>query len=309
MSNAYERITNQIIELMESEGLVPWRKTWKGSTQDMARSMATGKLYNGSNAWWLTMVQQMNGYESAYWGTYKQIKAQGGQVRKGQKSSIAVYWNFIEKVDAATGEEKKIPLLKTFLVFNASQADWQDGMPEKFGMEPEAELTWDGMTSNEIASELLEGYTGREGIEVIDGGGRAFYRPASDQIGLPRRDAFEGEGEYFSTAFHEVAHSTGAEHRLNRPGVTDYDGFGSHQYSEEELVAEFASAFLCAEAGIEDTRENSASYIKSWAKVLKGDPKLIIRASGKAAKAAEYAKNGKVEEVSKKDEVVLSFRR
>lgn len=288
-ASAYEKITEAVIALMESDGLAPWRKTWKGTKADGPRSMATGKLYQGSNAWWLAMLQSFKGYGSPVWGTYKQIRAQGGQVRKGESSATAVYWNFIEKEDK-NGNEKKIPLLRMFPIFNATQADWPEGIPSKFDAEEEeAPSEWSGLPSNEAADAICSAYVdATNGPSFRNGGDRAFYSPELDGVCVPKPAAFTGEGEYWSTVFHELGHSTGHADRLNRPGVADFDEFGSHQYSEEELVAEFTSCFLAAETGIVDTRENSAAYLKHWATKLRADPKLLIRASGRAAKAAAW---------------------
>ena len=93
---------------------------------------------------------------------------------------------------------------------------------------------------------------------------------------------------YYSVLFHELAHSTGHASRLNRKEVTDPIAFGSHDYSLEEMVAELTAAFLCAEAGIDNTVENSAAYIAEWHKVLSADPKLFWIAAGRAQKAADY---------------------
>ena len=290
-NDAYQTITDSVISLMESSDLAPWRKTWKGSTCDGARSMATGKLYQGSNALWLTLLNNCAGYSTSYWGTYRQISALGGQVRKGEKSACAVYWKFLERTDER-GNEQKIPMLRTFSIFNADQADWPEGIPTKFDAEIAAEESeWDGMTSNEIAQAIADGYL-EGGPALTHGGSSACYLPTLDKVRMPKAADFVGEGEYYSTLFHELGHSTGHSSRLARPGVVDFDRFGSHQYSEEELVAEFTACYLSTEAGIVDTRANSAAYLKSWAKVLKADPKMLIRAAGRAAKAADLIKAG-----------------
>jgi len=95
-----------------------------------------------------------------------------------------------------------------------------------------------------------------------DGGDKAYYMPLTDSIHLPPRNSFDSSGEYYSTVFHELTHSTGHENRLNRPTLTEVVPFGSETYSKEELVAEFGAAFLCAHAGIENTVNNSPS--QSW---------------------------------------------
>ena len=88
---------------------------------------------------------------------------------------------------------------------------------------------------------------------------------------------------------HELTHSTGHEDRLNRKSLTDGTPFGSPTYSQEELVAEMGAAFLCATAGIDDpTIQNSASYINSWLRFLKTDPKALVVAGAQAQKAADF---------------------
>jgi len=91
-----------------------------------------------------------------------------------------------------------------------------------------------------------------------------------DHIQIPK---FESSEEYYSTLFHEIAHSTGHETRLNRKGVTESKKFGSHDYSYKELIAEISSAFLCNFVKIENTFDNSAAYIQGWSKILKDNKK------------------------------------
>ena len=122
-----------------------------------------------------------------------------------------------------------------------------------------------------------------------DGGDSAFYRPSTDSIHLPFTWDFNSMGEYYSTLFHELGHSTGHTSRLNRHCMeTGIAPFGSPTYSREELVAEFTSAFLCAESGIENTLENSTAYIQGWAKVIRKDKRLVVVAASQGQKAADY---------------------
>jgi antirestriction protein ArdC len=71
--------------------------------------------------------------------------------------------------------------------------------------------------------------------------------------------------------------------------VVDPSSFASHIYSFEELVAECGAAFLCAHAGISSqVIDNSAAYIQSWASKLRSEPRWIVDAASKAAKAADF---------------------
>jgi antirestriction protein ArdC len=125
-------------------------------------------------------------------------------------------------------------------------------------------------------------------------GNRAMYNPRSDTVTLPMQTAFQSPDEYYSTAFHELTHSTMHEDRLNRKVTGQVHTFGDEEYSKEELVAEMGAAFLCGFAGIENTTiENSAAYIQGWLKSLKNDKTLLISAASLAQKASDYILNRK----------------
>jgi antirestriction protein ArdC len=275
-------VTDRIVSLLES-GVAPWRKTWKAV--DVPRSMSTGKPYKGLNVFMLMGTAMLEGYSSPFWGTFKAVKERGGNVRKGEKSTLVVFWKFIETKDKDTGEDRKIPFLRYFNVFNADQCDGLTGL----GIEGNPASA----NPIESAEALFESMPKRP--EVRFGGDRAFYSPGLDIVGLPLRSSFDSAEAFYSTAFHELIHSTGHSARLNRPleGVS----FGDEGYSKEELIAEMGAAFLCAQAGIErETEDNAASYLAGWISVLKGDPKMIVTAAGAAQKAADYVSNAGAEE-------------
>ena len=104
-------------------------------------------------------------------------------------------------------------------------------------------------------------------------------------------EQFDSEGEYYSTAFHEIAHSTGHHSRLNR--IKETANFGSNDYGKEELIAEITAAAVLNDAGMETagTLKNSAAYIQNWTNAIKGDSKLIVHASSKAQKAYDLIMN------------------
>lgn len=273
----YERIAAALIKAVETTGELPWEKPWKGA--DHALSMSTGKPYRGINQWLLGVTAMTTPGYTPWWGTYKQIEALGGQVRKGEHSTPAILWKPMEKV--VDGQVEKFMLMRVFSVFNAGQAD---GLPAKF---------YGPLDASEVAEipeakDVFEGYTGKHGIPVHTGM-RAFYTPATDAITLPAIDAFVSSSAYYATAFHEAAHSTGHENRLNRPGVADFDHFGTHQYSREELVAEMTSAMVAGVLEIEvaKTTDNHVAYLKNWLSALKDDPQAVVWAAGRAQKAAD----------------------
>jgi antirestriction protein ArdC len=239
--------------------------------------MSTGKPYRGINLFLLG---------SGFWGTYKKVAELGGQIRKGERSSVAVFWKFIDSVDA-NGKESKIPLLRYYNVFHEDQADWPDGKPARF----EAEVL-PGSENERVAAaeQVVTGYKKSENAPRFDAEGWdvACYVPASDSIRVPALEQFDSSAHYYSTLFHECAHSTGHASRLNRDGVTDAAMFGSHTYAREELVAEMTAAILCGEVGLlDDTVEMSAAYLKHWRDIIANDNRLIVKAAGEAQRAAD----------------------
>ena len=287
-----EIIRKKMIELLE-KNVVPWRKSWIGNNMTPL-SMSSNKPYRGVNRFLLSPI--FKPYASPYWGTYKAISGHGGQVRKGEKSSPIVFWNFFEVIDEKTGVKKKIPTLKYFSVFNAEQCE---GLPEKFGIPKELVKITD-FQRIESCENIIRGY--KDAPMIFPGCARAAYNIGMDTIEMIPKESFDSENEYYKTLFHEMIHSTGAEKRLDR----ELSGnMGSDIYSKEELIAEMGSTFLMAEAGIEDTStmENSAAYIASWLRVLK-EPKninLVVTAASAAERASEYIL-GKLEEVTEPEE-------
>ncbi len=281
----YAIVQAQYTEALQA-GVVPWHQGWKDT--GAPRSMATGKPYRGSNIFLLAALTAIRGYTSPWWGTYDQITREGGQVRAGEHGTIIVKWQrrrVVER-DELTGEDevKIFYNLFYFKVFNAGQAH---GLPAKWHPKPGDQTEFEQVPG---AEQILKSYLAGEGAPDLayDGGGRAYYVPSADIIHLPRREAFAGPDEFYGTAFHECAHSTGHETRLARPGVTDqFSHFGSDKYGKEELVAEMTAGFLAALTGTDGHFSNSAAYVGSWLATIKGDPKLVIQAAGQAARAAD----------------------
>ncbi len=272
-AHAYERITERIVGMLEA-GTVPWRKPWSGGTTAAPRSLRSGKPYRGINR----VLFSCAGYDRPEWATYKQAKARGGHVRKGEKGWPCVFWKWLEKEDRETGERKRFPMLRVYVVFNVEQCDGLE-LPE---LEPK--IPAKPFEAIEAAQALWTCYPARPAF--THAGGRAFYQPTVDRITLPKPERFGSSEEYYSTLFHEMGHSTGHESRLGRD--LGFCRFGDPVYSREELVAEMTSAFLCAESGISPAViENQAAYIASWVRVLKGKPKLAVTAAAQAQKAAD----------------------
>ncbi len=280
----YEMITERIISLLE-QGTIPWRKPWSGgSSSDMPMNMKSKREYRGINVFLLACM----GYSSRYWLSYKQAKEKGGQVRKGEKGTPVIFWKRYETEDRVTGEKKDVPVLRYYTVFNLDQID---------GLEaPDAPVEINTEFEPIAASQaIIEDMPDRP--KIVHNEPRAYYRPGTDTVNLPKPELFAQREEYYSTAFHELTHATGHESRLNRRPSSEIRHFGDKEYSQEELVAEMGSAFLCAQARIDQvTIENSAAYISNWLQVLKADVKMVVIAAAQAQKASDYILDRKFEE-------------
>ncbi len=124
---------------------------------------------------------------------------------------------------------------------------------------------------------------------IIHGFTKACYSFTKDQIRMPPKASFKSEESYYATLFHEMVHATGHSSRLARKAIEEKHGFGSPEYSREELIAECGASFLCGYTGIEnETIENQAAYIEHWRKQLMADKKLVISAAGQAQKAVDF---------------------
>lgn len=270
--DVYSIVTEKIIAELE-KGIIPWQKPWTG-VREGAISHVTGRPYS--------LLNQMLLGKPGEWLTYKQAEQRGGKVKPGAKSSIVVFWKWLEKEEEKNGKKikKSIPYLRYYNVFHISQCE---GIEERF---PEKKLEHTDPIAE--AESVLAGYVKRSGVKFIaEKSNRAYYYPMMDEIHVPILDQFEQPEEYYSTAFHESAHSTGHKDRLDRLDMTAH--FGSEEYSKEELVAEISAATLCHAVGIESEKsfKNSASYIGNWLKALKDDRRLIVTAAGKAEKAVK----------------------
>ncbi len=278
----YEIVTDKIMALLEA-GEIPWRRPWKSSGP--ARNLISKRPYQGINLFLLNCST----YSSPYWLTFKQAQERGGHIRKGEKSTLVIFWKWLNTVTQRsdeimdTGQESrltKIPMLRYYNVFNLDQVE---------GINQPAEDTEvsSPFTPIERAELVFQSMPNRPDIQY--GGDRACYSPQLDYIKLPNQEAFRTAEEFYSTAFHELSHATGHQSRLGRKGIMEPSYFGSHEYSQEELVAEFGASMLCAASRIEQvTLENSAAYIQSWLKVLRGDKKIAIIAAGQAQKASDF---------------------
>ena len=271
MKDTYTLITDRIIAALES-GTVPWHKPW--TCAQPAISHTTGKAYSLLN-------QLLLGGRGGEYLTFQQAQKEGGRVKKGEKASMVVFWKWLKIEDADTGEEKEVPFLRYFSVFHVDQCE---GIAPRFRASEPLNIT--PAQANDAAEDVILDYLHRSGVHLVSReSSEALYRPATDTVVLPLRSQFTDTAEYYSTAFHELTHSTGHHSRLNR--ITETACFGSAPYSKEELCAELGASFLVNHLGLETASsfKNNAAYIEHWLGVLKEDKRLLVTAAGQADKA------------------------
>lgn len=274
--NVYEIVASRIIESL-NQGIIPWQKPWYG-TSTGAISFQTKRPYS--------LLNQILLQQPGYYLTFKQVQDHGGKVRKGSKAKVVVFWKQVKvQTENKDGEKeyKLVPILRYYQVFHQSDVEGIEFPEIKTVKEPHPQ---------EAAENIIKGYLDREPDLTFEAclSNEAYYAPISDKVVVPSIEQFEIVEEYYSTAFHELTHSTMKSTRCNREHGNSNAAFGSQDYSKEELVAELGAAALVNHSGLESEKSfrNSAAYIQSWLKVLKDDPKFIVSASGKAEKAVNY---------------------
>jgi antirestriction protein ArdC len=279
----YAHVTDSIIASIEA-GTPAWRKPWtgdKGGAPFPLRS--NGEPYSGINVLMLWLAADAKGYRAARWFTYKQAQETGGQVRKGEKSSTVVKYGTFEREDAETGEERRLPYLKAYRVFNAEQID---GLPAEYYGTP-AEPARDLGTETDPTLDAFFAATGAD-IRTSDEP-QAYYNPTEDFIHMPPIATFHSAAGYYATLAHEACHMTGHKSRLDR-----FSRFTDRKaYAFEELIAEIGNCMTCARLGLAPDFDQSGAYVQSWLRALKDDKRLIFKAASEAQKAAEWLAKGK----------------
>jgi len=283
--DAYEHVTERIVEYFESSEKPDWKAPWQGL--DLPRNADTGRLYNGINVLLLWIRMQIEGWENSLFLTFNQVKKVGEKfpddtchVSKGSKSEKICYWKRIESEDKETGEKKFFPMLKLYNVYNVEQIECSEQVREylerrasSFTFEDERE-----------AIDACEEFLANLGSMVYHKGTKAYYFPKADTIHMPKLERFVSSEAYYSTRFHEEGHRTGHESRCNRDLK---NRFGDDAYAFEEMVAEIASAFLCARFNFASELQHP-EYVTHWCRRAREDKHAIFKAASLAKKAVEW---------------------
>lgn len=278
MSRVYQYVTDRIIKALEG-GTIPWKKPWSGGRK-MPSNLVSKKTYRGINVFLLSLFSR-----DSYFVSFKQAKAFGGTVKKGEKGHMVIFYKNYEKMTGAKNDQgkeitEKIPVLRYYNVFGLSQCE---------GIQAPQDPAEQLKDNEQI--DRCETIVNQNSPKIITAD-YPFYAEETDEIGMPAMGKFENSPHYYATLFHELTHWTRHKTRLNRKDKEEpvKQPFGSASYAKEELVAEMGAAFLCAHCQIDTApvRDNEVAYVQNWLKVLKSNSKLVVQVAAKAQKAADF---------------------
>ena len=312
---AVEKFTEMMIDRMERMKAGDWKKGWiDGEAVYGMPQNINGRNYSGSNSFFLQMDSAMHGYKTPVYMTFLQIQKENARINKGAEAMPVIYWDVSikdangKRVDRddyrnMSREEQDrcsvLPFMKAYHVFNMDQTNLAEVNKEKYDKMVEQFKAPEmrdakGMYENKALDRLFEKQEWVCPIQYDKVSANAYYSPSRDIIVVPKKEQFNigkdkdeiyKDGmEYYSSALHEMAHSTGTESRLNR---VKGDRFGDPKYAKEELVAELTAANTGYALGF-DKRilDNNAAYLDGWISVLKENPKFIVSVMADVNKAS-----------------------
>lgn len=271
-SEIYAAITEKIIANLENCG--SWQQMWR----TISPVSLNGHIYRGINR----LMLANDHFQSRVYGTFQQIRSNGGIVRKGEKSSLVVFWKRLQSTDPVSLETKTRYMLRYYHVFNTDQAHF-----DEIGKEKIAKMNGNLPGQPVISAEkILAGFRNAPRILYLHSENSPCYYPGLDEIHVPTIGSFVTAEAFWRVLYHELCHATSHESRLNRIEGRG-NKFGDENYCKEELVAELGSAFLANVAGFEDI-QNTSAYILNWSSHLHENHRMIVWAASRAEKAAEY---------------------
>lgn len=253
--------------------------------------------YHGINNMMLTIAADTFGFKDTRWATFNQVKSlqkeglpfeKQPHIKKGAKGIPIEYWQYTKTLMEKDPKTGKLVLVRRYIVFNGDQI--ANIPPER-----PHDITLDEKDRNAAMEAMI---ANSEAKVQFDQKNQNFYRVSEDCVHVMPREEFKSLGAFYGTVAHEIAHSTGAESRMNREGITNSDGFGGPIYAKEELRAEMTSMFLGQEYGVapgKEHYENHVAYLQSWAEVIEKDPDELFRAAAEAQKITDYIKDHMIE--------------
>lgn len=313
-----KKFADMMVRIIKKANANNWKKGWmgvNGSIQGLPQNIS-GRTYSGGNSFFLMFNTAEKGYKTPVYMTFKQAKEQNLHVKSGEKSVPIFKWGLSikdengkrvseEDYNAMSQEERATmdvrPFPKMFHVFNIDQTNLEEVNKKRYDaivarfQTPEQEVKdTEGMYVNEALDRMFEQKAWHANIQYDKPADQAFYRPSTDTIVLPMKEQFKlgktpeevyHDGmEYYSTALHEMAHSTGHESRLDRK----FGAQGTDNYAHEELIAEMTSALVGSTMGFDrKILENNANYLSGWLSRLRDKPETITTIMTDVGKASD----------------------
>ena len=280
-----EKITKTIIDALSKGGLPPWRQPWRSDQNaGFFENVVSKRRYRGINPLLLQIASIRHGFQSKWWGTFKQWQELGGQVMRrpnnvppGEWGTSIIFYKPLQITEEDEDGEKKqktIYMMRSYTVFNIDQVEGECLNHLRVGNSIPNDT--DCITTYENADKVIQA----TGADIRYGGNQAFYNRLGNYIQVPLRGQFCAS-EYYETVLHELMHWSEKRLDWNRA-----DG----GYAMGELIAEMGSCFLATELSIPiaENLPNHASYLQNWLKAMKNDHKFIFQASTQASKAADF---------------------
>lgn len=313
-----KKFADMMVKIIKKANANNWKKGWmgvNGSIQGLPQNIS-GRTYSGGNSFFLMFNTAEKGYKTPVYMTFKQAKEQNLHVKSGEKSVPIFKWglsikdengkrvseedyNTMSQEERATMDVRPFP--KMFHVFNIDQTNLEEVNKKRYDaivarfQTPEQEVKdTEGMYVNEALDRMFEQKAWHANIQYDKPADQALYRPSTDTIVLPMKEQFKlgktseevyHDGmEYYSTALHEMAHSTGHESRLDRK----FGAQGTDNYAHEELIAEMTSALVGSTMGFDrKILENNANYLSGWLSRLRDKPETITTIMTDVGKASD----------------------
>ena len=305
-----EEFAEKFISILESDKPLQWTKEWSTGSYTAPYNGQSGRKYNGINRMVLMFQAMEKGWADPRFYTFHQVNQMDGcKVRAGEKATPIEYWlvydtkekrsmTFAEyeqlrKDDPDRKEAEFRIYAKAMYVFNAAQVEGLELLQR-----PEREPLEEDRLAEEVISTMSENME----VPIVYGGSEAYYRPSTDTVHLPPKESFFSTAAFVGTALHELAHSTSAPSRLDRPIAGYLDD--PDKYAIEELRAEIASTFVSGELSVdipEKVTQNHLAYVSSWLSQIKEDHNVLFAAIKDADIIADYMiDKGRVEVLREK---------
>ena len=279
-----------------------WEKPWFNVQRIPVNLRGTG--YSGANLFLLSLMMSMKNYQMPVFLTYNQAQKIGVNVNRGEKGyPVQRYITYyVDKNRKYLSEEDFSKLspheqecctkrvkLSSYTVFNLDQTSIAQEQPALYQKLQEKYCGIDMGKRTGGGNELLDHCIGmQKWICPIHErqSNEAYYSPREHHIVLPLREQFKQMPQFYSTALHEMAHSTKHPKSIGRSSKV---AVGVDPYGHEELIAELSAGLSGLVIGIEQKpQQNNIAYMKCWIENIRQEPHYIFNCLTDAKNISRY---------------------